>query len=176
MESNGKRVDREGKVVDYATAPVIWGSTGTPSQHSFHQMLHQGTHLVPVDFIVFAPGASSPGAEAELAGNALAQSAALAFGNPAPGALHKALPGNRPSSTLLFKRLSPRALGALIALYEHKVFTEGIIWNLNSFDQWGVEHGKELARALLPKLARDEDDAGLDSSTRALLQRLRGRI
>ena len=176
MESNGKRVDREGRGIDYATAPVIWGSTGTPSQHSFHQMLHQGTHLVPVDFIVFAHGASSPGAEAALAANALAQSAALAFGNLLPGALHKALPGNRPSSVLLFRRLTPRALGELIALYEHKVFTEGIIWNLNSFDQWGVEYGKDLARALLARLAGGQDDAGLDPSTRALLQRLRGRI
>jgi glucose-6-phosphate isomerase len=175
MESNGKRVDREGNEVDYATAPVVWGAAGTPSQHSFHQMLHQGTHLVPVDFIVFAPGDEGPGAEAALAANALAQSAALAFGNPAPGAPHKALPGNRPSSMLLFRRLAPRALGELIALYEHKVFTEGIIWNLNSFDQWGVEHGKDLARQLLPRLARGEDGAGFDPSTQALLRRLRGR-
>jgi glucose-6-phosphate isomerase len=114
------------------------------------------------------------GAGAALAANALAQSAALAFGNPAPGASHKTLPGNRPSSTLLLKGLRPRALGELIALYEHKVFTEGIIWNLNSFDQWGVEHGKDLARALLPRLARAEDGAGFDASTEALLQRLRG--
>jgi glucose-6-phosphate isomerase len=174
MESNGKRVDRAGNEVDYATAPVVWGGAGTPSQHSFHQMLHQGTQLVPVDFIVFAPGVDASGAGAALAANALAQSAALAFGNPAPGAPHKTLPGNRPSSTLLLKGLRPRALGELIALYEHKVFTEGIIWNLNSFDQWGVEHGKDLARALLPRLARGEDDAGFDPSTEALLRRLRG--
>jgi len=175
MESNGKRVDREGNEVDYATAPVVWGAAGTPSQHSFHQMLHQGTHLVPVDFIVFAPGDNEPGADVALAANALAQSAALAFGNPAPGAPHKALPGNRPSSMLLFRRLAPRELGELIALYEHKVFTEGIIWNLNSFDQWGVEHGKDLAHQLLPRLARGEGGAGFDSSTQALLQRLRSR-
>jgi glucose-6-phosphate isomerase len=174
MESNGKRVDRDGNEVDYATAPVVWGATGTPSQHSFHQLLHQGTQLVPVDFIVFAPGAGASGAGAALAANVLAQSAALAFGNAAPGAPHKTLPGNRPSSMLLYRRLTPRALGELIALYEHKVFTEGIIWNLNSFDQWGVEHGKDLARALLPRLARGEDGAGLDSSTQALLLRLRG--
>jgi glucose-6-phosphate isomerase len=173
MESNGKRVDRAGNEVDYATAPVVWGAAGTPSQHSFHQFLHQGTRLVPVDFIVFGEGESAP-ADRTLAANALAQSAALAFGNPAPQALHKALPGNRPSSTLLLKRYSPRALGQLIALYEHKVFVEGAIWNLNSFDQWGVEHGKDLARTLLPELIEGGEAAGLDSSTRVLLARLRG--
>jgi len=110
-----------------------------------------------------------------LAANALAQSAALAFGAPAPGAPHKTLPGNRPSSTLVLKSLTARALGALIALYEHKVFAEGVIWNLNSFDQWGVEHGKNLARALLPKLLEGADTAGLDASTRGLLARLRKR-
>ncbi len=173
MESNGKRVDREGQVVDYATAPSVWGATGTPSQHSFHQLLHQGTHLIPVDFIVFAQGDGDSESNSALAANALAQSAALAFGNAPAGAPHKELPGNRPSSTLLFRRLSPGALGGLIALYEHKVFVQGIIWNLNSFDQWGVEHGKNLARALLPQLLRGEEDPALDSSTRALLRRIR---
>ncbi len=167
MESNGKRVDREGRIVDYATAPVVWGSTGTPSQHSFHQLLHQGTNLIPVDFIVFARGNGEDSASVALATNALAQSAALAFGNPQPGALHRELPGNRPSSMLLFDRLTPRALGALIALYEHKVFVQGIIWNVNSFDQWGVEHGKNVARALL-----QGESAALDGSTRALLRRI----
>ena len=175
MESNGKRVDRDGNEVDYDTAPVVWGSAGTPSQHAFHQLLHQGTHLIPVDFIVLGHGGESSGARAALAANALAQSSALAFGNPVPDAPHKALPGNRPSSTLLLKRLAPRSLGALIALYEHKVFVEGTIWNLNSFDQWGVEHGKNLARALLPGLLGGGKSAEPDSSTRLLLARMRER-
>jgi glucose-6-phosphate isomerase len=175
MESNGKRVDRDGNEVDYATAPVVWGASGTPSQHSFHQLLHQGTHFIPVDFIVIGRNGESSTGQAALVANALAQGAALAFGNPAPGAPHKALPGNRPSSTLLLERLTPRALGALLALHEHKVFVEGVIWNLNSFDQWGVEHGKNLARTLLPGLLEGGDTAGLDASTRGLLARLRKR-
>jgi len=175
MESNGKRIDRDGNEVDYATAPIVWGSAGTPSQHAFHQLLHQGTHLIPVDFIVIGQDGESSAAQATLAANALAQSAALAFGNPTLDVPHKALPGNRPSSTLLLKRLTPRALGELIALYEHKVFVEGVIWNLNSFDQWGVEHGKNLARTLLPRLLEGGETAALDSSTRALLARLRDR-
>jgi len=169
MESNGKRVDREGNEVDYATAPVVWGASGTNSQHSFHQLLHQGTRLVPVDFLL---AQDSPAA---LAANALAQAAALAFGQAAAGAPHKELPGNRPSSMLLLERLAPRCLGALLAMYEHKVFVEGIVWNLNSFDQWGVEHGKLLARTLAPRLVEGGDAADLDSSTRALLGRLRKR-
>jgi len=175
MESNGKRVDRDGTEVDYATAPVIWGAAGTASQHSFHQLLHQGTPLVPVDFIVFKEAGGDPPAHAALVANALAQSAALAFGNPAPGAPHKALPGNRPSNLLLLKRLTPHALGQLIALYEHKVFVEGIVWNLNSFDQWGVEFGKQLARTVLPRLLEGGDAGDLDPSTQALLKRLRKR-
>jgi len=175
MESNGKRVDRDGNEVDYATAPVVWGASGTPSQHSFHQLLHQGTHFIPVDFIVIGRNGEPSTGQAALVANALAQGTALAFGNPAPGAPYKALPGNRPSSTLLLERLTPRALGALIALHEHKVFAEGVIWNLNSFDQWGVEHGKNLARTLLPRLLDGENTGGLDASTRALLARLRKR-
>jgi len=173
MESNGKSIDRDGNEVDYATAPVSWGAPGTPSQHAFHQLLHQGTPLIPVDFIVIGQGGTA--AQAALATNALAQSAALAFGNAAADAPHKVLPGNRPSSTLLLKRFTPRALGELVALYEHKVFVEGAIWNLNSFDQWGVEHGKNLARTLLPRLIGDRETTDLDSSTRALLARLRAR-
>ena len=182
MESNGKRVDRDGAEVDYATAPVIWGAAGTSSQHSFHQLLHQGTEIVPVDFIVFAAADGEPAAHAALTANALAQSAALAFGTDgtsgtpgAPAAPHQALPGNRPSTTLLLRRLSPHSLGQLIALYEHKVFVQGVIWNVNSFDQWGVEYGKQLARTLLPKLLGDGDSgerAGFDASTQALLKRL----
>jgi len=174
MESNGKRVDRDGNEVDYATAPVVWGASGTASQHSFHQLLHQGTGLVPVDFILAREANPSP-EQTALAANALAQAATLAFGHAAPGAPHKALPGNRPSSMLVLGRLAPRPLGALLAMYEHKVFVEGIIWNLNSFDQWGVEHGKVLARTLAPRLLEGGDATDLDSSTRALLTRLRTR-
>jgi glucose-6-phosphate isomerase len=172
MESNGKRVDRQGNEVDYDTAPVVWGATGTPSQHSFHQLLHQGTRLVPVDFIL-ARESNPSSAQRALAANALAQAGALAFGNSTPGTAHRTLPGNRPSSTIILKHLAPRTLGQLIAMYEHKVFVEGIIWNINSFDQWGVEHGKTLARTLAPLLLEDVRSAGLDSSTLALLARLR---
>lgn len=145
MESNGKRVDREGRAVDYATAPVVWGAEGTVSQHSFHQLLHQGTQTVPVDFIV-------AGAGAELDANAEAQARALAFGTT-DAALppHRRLPGNRPSSTLRLEKLDARHLGRLLAAYEHKVFTQGVIWNVNSFDQWGVELGKRLADEILDK-------------------------
>jgi len=139
MESNGKRVDRGGRVVDYATAPIVWGGEGTPSQHSFHQLLHQGTHVVPADFVDF-------GLHPALSANLLAQSDALAFGTDDPGLPpHRQYPGNRPSSILFMKNLDARHLGRLIALYEHKVFTQGVIWNINSFDQFGVELGKELA-------------------------------
>ena len=143
MESNGKRVDREGREVAYATAPVLWGAEGTVSQHSFHQLLHQGTQSVPCDFIEL-------GLEANLSANCRAQADALAFGTrDATLAPYRQYPGNRPSSMLIFEKLDARALGRLIALYEHKVFTQGVIWNINSFDQWGVELGKELARKIL---------------------------
>ena len=143
MESNGKRVDREGRAVDYATAPVLWGAEGTVSQHSFHQLLHQGTQVVPCDFIDLS-------ADEILTANARAQADALAFGTHGTETPpHKTYPGNRPSSILFFEKNTPRNLGRLIALYEHKVFAQGIIWNINSFDQWGVELGKEMAKKLL---------------------------
>jgi glucose-6-phosphate isomerase len=143
MESNGKRVDREGRAVGYATAPVLWGLEGTVSQHSFHQLLHQGTQVVPVDFIDVA---SDP----VLTANLKAQADALAFGTGDPKLPpHKQYPGNRPSSILFLENHTPRNLGRLIAAYEHKVFTQGVIWNINSFDQWGVELGKELAKKIL---------------------------
>ena len=143
MESNGKRVDREGRAVGYATAPVLWGAEGTVSQHSFHQLLHQGTQVVPCDFIDF-------GLEKNLSANCRAQADALAFGTDDPSLPpHKQYPGNRPSSLLSFDKVTPRNLGRLIALYEHKVFTQGVIWNINSFDQWGVELGKQMARKIL---------------------------
>jgi glucose-6-phosphate isomerase len=143
MESNGKRVDREGNEVQYATAPVLWGAEGTVSQHSFHQLLHQGTQVVPVDFINFD-------FDKALAANCIAQADALAFGTTDPGLPpHKRYPGNRPSSIIQMQGVTPRNLGRLLALYEHKVFTQGVIWNINSFDQWGVELGKQLANKIL---------------------------
>jgi glucose-6-phosphate isomerase len=143
MESNGKRVDREGREVQYATAPVLWGAEGTVSQHSFHQLLHQGTQVIPVDFINFD-------FDKALAANCIAQADALAFGTDDPGLPpHKRYPGNRPSSILHMQSVTPRNLGRLLALYEHKVFTQGAIWNINSFDQWGVELGKQLANKIL---------------------------
>jgi glucose-6-phosphate isomerase len=143
MESNGKRVDREGREVAYATAPVLWGAEGTVSQHSFHQLLHQGTQVVPCDFIEL-------GLERNLTANCLAQADALAFGTDDVALPPwRQYPGNRPSSLLVFEGSTARNLGRLIALYEHKVFTQGVIWNINSFDQWGVELGKELAKKIL---------------------------
>jgi glucose-6-phosphate isomerase len=143
MESNGKRVDRAGHVVDYATAPVLWGGEGTVSQHSFHQLLHQGTHVVPADFIDLT-------LEKNLSANCRAQADALAFGTDDPALpAHKQYPGNRPSSYFTLEGVSARNLGRLIAAYEHKVFTQGVLWNINSFDQWGVELGKQLANRIL---------------------------
>jgi glucose-6-phosphate isomerase len=143
MESNGKRVDHAGRPVDYATAPVLWGAEGTVSQHSFHQLLHQGTQVVPADFIDL-------GLERNLSANARAQADALAFGTDDPKLPpHRQYPGNRPSSMLFLDGCSARNLGRLIALYEHKVFVQGVLWNINSFDQWGVELGKEMAKKLL---------------------------
>ena len=143
MESNGKRVDRNGEAVDYATCPAVWGAEGTVSQHSFHQLLHQGTHVMPADFI-------DAGAGPVLSANARAQADALAFGtDDASLPPHKQYPGNRPSSMLFFDRLDARNLGRLLALYEHKVFVQGVVWNINSFDQWGVELGKALANEIL---------------------------
>jgi glucose-6-phosphate isomerase len=137
MESNGKRVERAGRVVDYATCPVVWGAEGTPSQHSFHQLLHQGTQVVPCDFIDI-------GSDEILSANARAQADALAFGSE-----DGQYPGNRPSSMLFVDGMNARNLGRLLALYEHKVFVQGVIWNINSFDQPGVELGKIMAKKLL---------------------------
>ena len=143
MESNGKRIDREGRAVDYATAPILWGAEGTVSQHSFHQLLHQGTHTVPADFIDL-------NLENSLSANCRAQADALASGTDDPAlAAYRQYPGNRPSSMLSLEGVSARNLGRLLALYEHKVFTQGVLWNINSFDQWGVELGKEMAKKIL---------------------------
>jgi glucose-6-phosphate isomerase len=147
MESNGKRVDREGRAVQYATAPVLWGAEGTVSQHSFHQLLHQGTQIVPVDFI-------DVGEDSVLSANMQAQANALAYGTDDPALpAEKQYPGNRPSSILHVEKVTPRNVGRLLALYEHKVFVQGVIWDINSFDQWGVELGKELAQKILSRRA-----------------------
>ncbi len=177
MESNGKRITAGGAPVHRATAPVVWGEPGTGAQHSFFQLLHQGSDVIPVDFIVAARprGAGAEQHELLLA-NCLAQGAALAFGRSGAGraAPHRAFPGDRPSTTILHRQLDPFSLGRLVALYEHKVFTMGSIWDINSFDQFGVELGKELAQGLVP-VVRGESGAGagLDPSTAGLAARIR---
>jgi glucose-6-phosphate isomerase len=150
MESNGKSVSRSGESLDYATAPVVWGSAGTVGQHSFYQLLHQGTAAVPADFIVVHEGSYDSARHAILNANALAQAQALALGRHDAGLEpYRRYPGDRPSSVIGIERLDPRNLGRLIALYEHKVFVQGIVWDVNSFDQWGVEYGKQLAQQML---------------------------
>ena len=203
MESNGKRVDRDGELLSYATSPVVWGEPGTNGQHAYFQMLHQGTDLIPVEFLlVRRPTFASVGLNDDLTSrlerpqtlllaNGLAQSQALMCGKTAEQALadkplptstqtdaatlarHRSFPGNRPSTTLLLDRLTPHSLGALIALYEHRVFTSGAVWGINSFDQWGVELGKVLCRELLPRLTSGVNNADLDASTAGLIARLR---
>jgi glucose-6-phosphate isomerase len=185
MESNGKSVTRDGRPVTHGTAPIVWGQPGTNGQHAFHQLIHQGTRLVPCDFIGFARSYHDLGEHHELLlANLIAQSEALAFGKTpdevrAEGVAealvaHKTFPGNRPSNTLLAERLDPHTLGALCALYEHKVAVQGQLWNINSFDQWGVELGKVLANRIIPELeASAEPNLAHDSSTNALLRRLR---
>ncbi|MBP8240848.1 MAG: glucose-6-phosphate isomerase, partial [Thermoflexales bacterium] len=183
MESNGKHVTLDGRVVDYATSPIYWGEPGTNGQHSFYQLIHQGTRLIPCDFIAFARSLNPLGAHHDLLmSNVLAQAEALAFGKTGaevraegtPEALvaHKTFEGNRPSNLILAERLSPRILGALVALYEHIVFTQGAIWDIGSFDQWGVELGKALATRILPELT-GEGELAHDSSTNALIRRYR---
>jgi glucose-6-phosphate isomerase len=186
MESNGKRVTLDGDPVDAGTAPVVWGEPGTNGQHSFHQLLHQGTVLVPADIIAFARASNPLGEHQDLLlANALAQAQALAFGRtpeelgaggvPERLVPHKAMPGDRPSTFLLLERLTPFALGSLVALYEHVVFTQGAIWGIDSFDQWGVELGKELAVALAPAVTAGAPDASADGSTARLVS-LIGRL
>jgi glucose-6-phosphate isomerase len=194
MESNGKRVDLDGNPLPFATSPVVWGEPGTNGQHAYFQMLHQGTDVVPVEFIAIKrPAAGHDGLyadlHAKLLANCLAQSQALmqgkgsteAAGESAPTASHtiareviaqhRSFPGNRPSTTLVLDALTPRSLGALIALYEHRVFCSGALWGINSFDQWGVELGKALCNALMPRFATGATE-GLDGSTAGLLKRL----
>jgi len=175
MESNGKSVTLDGRRVDYETGAVYWGEPGTNGQHSFFQLLHQGTKLVPVDLIAFErPLEPIRDQHDLLVSNVFAQAEALAFGTAEAPAPHRAFEGNRPTSVLLAERLTPHALGALVALYEHSVFTQGTIWSIDSFDQWGVELGKELATRIVPELVGgDEPELRHDSSTNALIRRYR---
>jgi glucose-6-phosphate isomerase len=183
MESNGKSVDREGRPVRWQTGPVVWGSPGTNGQHAYHQLLHQGTELVPADLIGFARPASELSAPLAaqhdlLMANLFAQGQALAFGRtaeevsaegvPTEQVPHRTFPGNRPTTTILAPELSPSVLGQLIALYEHKVFVQGAVWNIDSFDQWGVELGKVLAKRMEPVLTEGNGGKDLDSSTASL--------
>jgi len=172
MESNGKRVDASGEALPYATSPVLWGEPGTNGQHAYFQMLHQGSDVVPVEFVaVKNPRHDLTGHHSLLLANVLAQAQALMLGKADAGG-HKNFPGNRPSTFLLLDDLTPASLGALIALQEHRVFVSGAVWGINSFDQWGVELGKVLAKDIEPRLASG-DVAGLDGSTSGLLARLR---
>jgi glucose-6-phosphate isomerase len=185
MESNGKRVDVNARAVGYPTGPVVWGAPGTDGQHAFYQLLHQGTRLIPCDFIGFCANPEPADENHDLLmANFFAQTAALAFGRtaeevaadgvPLEQVPHRTFPGNQPSNTLLADRLSPETLGKLIALYEHRTFVQGSIWRINSFDQWGVELGKQLANRIILELQGGVADAGAhDGSTRALIERYR---
>jgi glucose-6-phosphate isomerase len=186
MESNGKHVTLEGIKVDYQTGPIFWGEPGTNGQHSFYQLIHQGTRLIPCDFIAFVKTLNPLGRHHDmLLANVFAQTEALAFGKTpeqvkaegTPDWLvpHRVFEGNRPSNTILADRLTPEILGKLVALYEHSVFTQGAIWNIDSFDQWGVELGKVLAQRIVPELeSQTEPELGHDSSTNCLIRRYRG--
>lgn len=185
MESNGKHTTLDGKDVDYQTGPIYWGEPGTNGQHSFYQLIHQGTRLIPCDFIAFAQPLNPIGRHHDLLmANVLAQTEALAFGKTRAEVLaegtqewlapHRTFDGNRPSTTILMERLTPEALGTLVALYEHSVFTQGVIWNIDSFDQWGVELGKVLAQRIVVELENEgEPMLAHDSSTNALIRRYR---
>jgi glucose-6-phosphate isomerase len=185
MESNGKRVTLDGSEVDYQTGPIYWGEPGTNGQHSFYQLIHQGTKLIPCDFIAFVEPLNPLGRHHDLLmANVLAQAEALAFGKTAdevrsdgtPDWLvpHRVFEGNRPSNTILADRLTPETLGKLVALYEHVVFTQGAIWDIDSFDQWGVELGKVLAQRIIPELESEaKPRLGHDSSTNNLIRRYR---
>ncbi|NTV01268.1 MAG: glucose-6-phosphate isomerase [Chlorobiaceae bacterium] len=192
MESNGKRVDRVGREVDYATGPVIWGEPGTNAQHAFFQLMHQGPNMVPADFIVPLRSQNPMGEHHDmLVANCFAQTEALMRGKSEAEARaeleaaglsgldlkmllpHKVFPGNRPTNTILLDELDPYTLGSLIALYEHKVFVQGVVWDINSFDQWGVELGKQLAKVILPELTAGEPVGSHDASTNALINRYR---
>ena len=193
MESNGKRVTREGKEIACTTGPVIWGEPGTNGQHAFYQLIHQGTHLIPADFIAPVETQNPVGDHHRLLlANFLAQTEALMKGKTAEEARkelerselqsdarerllpHKVFPGNRPTNSIMVRKLTPRALGRLVAMYEHRIFVQGIIWNVNSYDQWGVELGKQLAAAILPELSGETPISGHDASTTGLIGHIRG--
>ncbi|MGO9118264.1 MAG: glucose-6-phosphate isomerase, partial [Desulfomonilaceae bacterium] len=185
MESNGKHVTLDGTKVDFQTGPIYWGEPGTNGQHSFYQLIHQGTRLIPCDFIAFSQPLNPLGRHHEmLLANVFAQAEALAFGKTpeevkAEGtadwlAPHRVFEGNRPSNTIFVERLTPETLGKLVALYEHSVFTQGTIWSIDSFDQWGVELGKVLAQRIIPELeSKAKPLLGHDSSTNSLIRRYR---
>jgi glucose-6-phosphate isomerase len=185
MESNGKSVDLQGEPVRLDTGPVVWGQPGTNGQHAFFQLIHQGTRLIPCDFVGFVRPNHDVGTHQDLlVANLFAQTEALAFGKTrreveaegvaAEQAPHRTFPGNRPTNTLLLGQLTPYALGQLVATYEHKVFTQGTVWDVNSFDQWGVELGKVLANRIVPQLeSATEPKLDHDSSTNTLIQRYR---
>src|SRR5690348_9429192 len=185
MESNGKHVTLGGATVDYDTGPIYWGEPGTNGQHSFYQLIHQGTRLIPCDFIGFCQSLNPLGEHHDLLmSNVFAQAEALAFGKTAeevkaegtPDWLvpHRTFEGNRPSNVILAERLTPERLGTLVALYEHSVFTQGAIWHIDSFDQWGVELGKQLAQRIIPEIASEtEPKLTHDSSTNNLIRRSR---
>jgi glucose-6-phosphate isomerase len=187
MESNGKSVTLDGGAVDYQTGPIFWGEPGTNGQHSFYQLIHQGTKLIPCDFIAFCRSLNPLGRHHDLLlANVFAQAEALAFGKTAaqvkgegtPDWLvpHRVFEGNRPSTMILAEQLTPATLGKLVALYEHSVFTQGTIWRVNSFDQWGVELGKALAQRIIPELeSPGESDLKHDSSTNTLIRHYRQR-
>lgn len=177
MESNGKSISNQGQKVDYQTAPVIWGKPGTDGQHSFYQLVHQGTRLIPIDFIGFIKPHEAIGEHhLKLVANMFAQSEALAFGRDEElNTPYKSMPGNRPSNTILMPELTPSVLGQLIALYEHKTFVEGVIWDIDSFDQWGVELGKVLAKKIMEELKQEDIILSHDSSTNQLISRFKKR-
>ena len=185
MESNGKHVTLDGEAVDYETGAVYWGEPGTNGQHSFYQLIHQGTKLIPCDLIGFCEPLNPLGDHHDLLlANVFAQAEALAFGKtaeqvreegtPAELVAHRVFEGNRPTNVILAQKLTPGSLGSLVALYEHSVFTQGTIWGIDSFDQWGVELGKVLAKRIVPELqSADEPELDHDSSTNALIRRYR---
>jgi len=177
MESNGKHVDMAGKHVDLQTGPIIWGEPGTDGQHSFYQLIHQGTRVVPVDFIGFAtPHNQLRDHQDLLVANLIAQSEALAFGRKAkPGEPYRNFEGDRPNTVILADELTPSVLGQLIALYEHIVHVQGTMWGIDSYDQWGVELGKELANKVTPELTGDPTPDAHDPSTNALIAWYRAR-
>ena len=194
MESNGKHITRDDEVTDYSTGPVIWGEPGTNGQHAFYQLIHQGTKLIPADFLAPVETHNPVGKHhAILLSNFFAQTEALMRGKTEQEARaelqaggmsgealekllpHKCFEGNRPTNSLLFQKLTPYNLGSLIALYEHKIFVQGIIWRINSFDQWGVELGKQLAKAILPELEGDQSVSSHDVSTNGLINHYKTR-